>query len=84
MSNNIFSEFKEFDISYLPDQSSSILSWEADDQDETALIPKGTDEDYNFFILNGDHREAYSKCSSYVEAKKYFEDNTHLKSNYSD
>lgn len=34
---------------------------------ETALMV-----DNKYFILNGDHRESYSKCNNLTECKSYF------------
>ncbi|MBL4795828.1 MAG: hypothetical protein JKY50_00285 [Oleispira sp.] len=69
MSNNILTEGNGFTTSYLPNQDSSILSWEDASQTETALLIKGEP----MRILNGDWRELYAKCDGPKAAIKLYE-----------
>lgn len=61
-------------VSYLPDQGEAdffnVFTGASSGQDETALVVKG-----QFFILNGDWREEYAKCSSLEERMELFEEN---------
>jgi len=69
-------------VSYLPDQSSSILSFEDPQQDETALIIEGCGL---YFILNGDWQGKYADCDTLEQAKNLFASNyAEFRSAYSD
>jgi hypothetical protein len=67
MSNNVLTKYDGWAVSYLPDQSSSILDFEKDSQDETALLVGGS-----YFILNGDWQEHYAACVDFKEALRMF------------
>ena len=64
-----------FSISYNPD---------TDVGAETALIIPSRKLGTLYFVLSDDHREGYAKCECLADARKYFYDNRHLKSVWSD
>ena len=47
--------------------------------DTTALV-----HDSRFYILDGNHTDAYSKFESIEECLKYYKDNIHLSNSHSD
>jgi hypothetical protein len=70
MSNNVLTKYDGWAVSYLPDQSSSILDFEKDSQDETALLVGG-----GYFILNGNWQAQYAGCKNLGDALRMFIDN---------
>lgn len=50
-----------------------------DESTETAIVTKDS-----FYILNGDHTDAYEKCNSLEECMAYFNANVEQRSSWSD
>lgn len=69
-------EKQDFSISYA--YTGNTGSFAGDDDYETAIV---TNKGY--YILNGDHREEYSKCKTLAHAMKYFKSKPELKSSWS-
>ena len=82
MSNNVKTQRDGWWVSYIPDQSSSILNLEPSQQDETALIIEGCGL---YFILNGDWQSKYAECDTLEQAKSLFASHySEFRSPYSD
>jgi len=69
-------ERKNFTISFA--NTSGTWFFEGDEEVETAIVT-----DSSYYILNGDHREEYSKCKTLAQAMKYFKSKPELKSSWS-
>jgi len=86
---NFLSLRGDYWLSFQPNAGGDIALFRGDTPQETAIVvprvhPDGKYPDgNNFFILNGDHREAYTNCKTLEECMNYFYSHPELKSSWS-